>query len=61
MTQIYPALDRLSKAEIASALGVSKDYAYQMANESRVPHKRHWVKLAGLGGVMDSSNRLVSE
>jgi hypothetical protein len=28
MTRIYPVLDHLSKGEIASALGVSKDYAY---------------------------------
>jgi CRISPR-associated endonuclease Cas1 len=51
MTQIYPALDRLSKGEIASALGISKDYAYQIANGSRVPHRRHWLKLAELVGV----------
>lgn len=51
MTQIYPALARLPKVEIASALGVSKDYAYPIANENRVPHKRHWVKLAQLVGV----------
>jgi len=50
MNQIYPALARLSKIEIASALAVSKDYAYQIANGNRVPHKRHWVKLAELVG-----------
>ena len=51
ITKIYPALERLSKSAIASALGVSRDYAYQIANGNRVPHKRHWVKLAGLTGV----------
>jgi hypothetical protein len=48
MTRIYPALDHLSKGEIASALGVSKDYAYQIANGNKVPHRRHWLKLAEL-------------
>jgi CRISPR-associated protein Cas1 len=51
ITKIQPALDRFSKLEIARALHVSKDYVYQMANGNRVPHKRHWLKLAELVGV----------
>lgn len=50
ITRIYPVLGSLSKGEIASVLGISKDYAYQMANGNRVPHKRHWLKLAQLVG-----------
>jgi CRISPR-associated endonuclease Cas1 len=51
MTRLYPAIDQLSKGEIASALGVSKDYAYQIANGNKVPHRRHWLKLAELVGI----------
>ena len=42
-TKIQPVLDRLSKAEIARALGVTKDYAYEIARGDKLPHRRHWV------------------
>jgi hypothetical protein len=53
MTKIQPELDRLSKATIASAIGVSKDYAYGIARGEKIPHRRHWLKLAELVGVSE--------
>ncbi len=50
-TKIQPVLDRLSRAEIARALGVTKDYAYEIARGDKIPHRRHWVRLAELVGV----------
>jgi hypothetical protein len=37
------------------ALGVSRDYAYQFARGERIPHRRHWLKLAELAGVMSAN------
>src|SRR6185437_14135989 len=54
MTKIQPVLDRLSKLEIARYLGVSKDYAYEIARGDKIPHRRHWLKLAELVGVKTS-------
>jgi hypothetical protein len=48
--QIQLILDRLSKAAIAGTLGVTKDYAYEVACWEKVPHRRHWLKLAELAG-----------
>jgi CRISPR-associated endonuclease Cas1 len=56
-TKIQPILDRLSKAAIAKALGVTKDYAYEIARGDKIPHRRHWVKLADLAGVGPNGNR----
>jgi hypothetical protein len=50
MAKIHPALSKLSKTTIATALGVSKDYVYQIVRGDRVPHRRHWLKLAELAG-----------
>ena len=50
-TKIQPVLSRISKAEIARALGATKDYAYEIARGDKVPHRRHWVKLAELAGM----------
>jgi CRISPR-associated endonuclease Cas1 len=51
MAKIHPALAHLSKTTIANTLGVSKDYVYQIVRGDRVPHRRHWLKLAELTGV----------
>jgi hypothetical protein len=48
MTMIQPVLGSLSKAKIASAIGISKDYAYGIARGEKIPHRRHWLKLAEL-------------
>jgi hypothetical protein len=47
-TKIHPVLDRLSKSAIAQALGVTKDYAYEIARGEKIPHPRHWARLAEL-------------
>jgi len=49
--RIRPALARLSNKAIELALGVSKRYAYEIASGVKVPHRRHWVKLAELAGA----------
>jgi hypothetical protein len=51
MTKIQPVLHRLSKVEFASAIGVSKDCAYGIARGEKIPHRRHWLKLAELVGL----------
>jgi predicted DNA-binding transcriptional regulator AlpA len=51
LTKIQPELRTLSKTTVAQALGVSKDYVYQLVRKERVPHRRHWLKLAELVGV----------
>ena len=50
-TKIWPALGNIPKKRIAEAIGVSTDYAYQLVNGNRVPHRRHWVRLAELVGI----------
>jgi hypothetical protein len=49
--RIHPALARLSKKTIELALGVSERYVYEISSGVKVPHRRHWVKLAELVGV----------
>lgn len=48
LSQIQPALSRLSKTAVANALGVSKDYVYEIARGEKILHRRHWLKLAEL-------------
>jgi hypothetical protein len=52
-TKIQPMLGGLSKTTVSEALGVSKDYVYQLVRKERVPHRRHWVKLAELVGLRE--------
>ena len=47
-TKVQPELNRLSKPEIASALAISERFAYKIAHGEKIPHRRHWLKLAGL-------------
>lgn len=58
-TTIWPALGSLSKKSVAEALGVSKDYVYQLVRGNRVPHRRHWERLAELAGVSPAANSSV--
>ena len=46
--QIQPRLAAFAVSAIATALGVSKPYATDIRSRKRVPHPRHWQKLAGL-------------
>lgn len=49
--RIQPRLAGIAYSEIAAALGVSLPYAAAVRAGQRVPHPRHWVKLAELIGV----------
>lgn len=49
--RVQPALARVMKSEIRSALGVSEPYASVIQAGKRVPHARHWWALANLAGV----------
>jgi CRISPR-associated endonuclease Cas1 len=55
MSQVLPRLARVTRAAIRSAIGVSEGYATEVRRGTRVPHVRHWVKLAKLVGA--SSNK----
>src|SRR3954452_5236651 len=50
--KVQPTLNRVSKPEIASALGISERFAYKIAHGEKIPHRRHWLNLAELVGVM---------
>jgi CRISPR-associated protein Cas1 len=49
--QLQPVLSRVSVPTIVSALAVSTSYATSIRAGQRVPHARHWLKLAELAGV----------
>jgi len=49
--KIQPKLATLTVSVIASALGISKPYATNIRAGKRVPHPRHWERLAPLVGV----------
>jgi CRISPR-associated endonuclease Cas1 len=46
--KIQPQLATVTVSAIMSALGVSKPYANEIGRKKRVPHPRHWEKLAKL-------------
>jgi len=47
---ILPALARIAKSRIRSALGASEPYSSDIQSGKRIPHKRHWQALAELSG-----------
>jgi CRISPR-associated endonuclease Cas1 len=49
--QVQPALARVAKSQVRSALGVSEPYSSDIRSGKRVPHPRHWQALATLVGV----------
>jgi CRISPR-associated protein Cas1 len=51
VSQVQPALASVAKSRIRPALGVSEPYASGIQAGKRVPHPRHWEKLAELVGV----------
>jgi len=55
MTRIQPLLAQLTRPRIAEALGVGIVYAGEIRNGKCVPHPRHWLKLAELVGLRNSS------
>jgi len=65
--KIMPQLRTVAVRAIVEALAVSKPYATDIRNGKRVPHPRHWEKLARLvdsgqnsfinkGGTIDSDD-----
>ena len=51
VNRVQPALACVMKTQIRSALGVSEPYASFIQSGKRVPHPRHWHKLAELAGI----------
>jgi len=51
LTRVVPALSNVSKSTIRKALGVSDPYSIWIHNGTRIPHARHWQKLAELAGI----------
>jgi hypothetical protein len=49
--RVQPALARVAKSRIRSALGVSEPYSSDIQAGKRVPHPRHWLALARLVDV----------
>jgi hypothetical protein len=49
--KIEPLLAKVKTASIASALGVTWAYAAEIRKGKRLPHPRHWQKLAELVGI----------
>ena len=55
--KIQPKLATFTIQAIASALGVSKPYATDIRAGRRMPHPRHWQKLATLIGFSDAEGK----
>jgi hypothetical protein len=53
--QVQPALARIAKSRIRSAVGVSEPYSWDIQTGKRIPHQRHWQALAELVGVSAGS------
>jgi hypothetical protein len=51
VSQVIPALQQVTKAQIRSAIGVSVPYSIWIQRGERVPHARHWKALAELVGL----------
>lgn len=55
---IQPKLSQLKSPPIQKAIGVSRPFAVDIRKGRRIPHPRHWVKLAVLVGLLDSGRTL---
>jgi hypothetical protein len=55
VTHIEPLLANLTVASIASAIDVSRFYAGEIRRGNRIPHPRHWVRLAELVNITGDS------
>jgi len=49
--KIQPRLAEITVPTISTALGISAPYATDIRAGKRIPHRRHWLTLAGLVGV----------
>lgn len=50
-SRILPRLSKVSASAIALSLGISKPYATEIKKKFRIPHPRHWARLAVLVGI----------
>jgi hypothetical protein len=49
--EILPRLSAFTVKKIRVAIDVSHPYATLIKRGDRIPHPRHWMRLAGLAGV----------
>jgi hypothetical protein len=49
--KVQPLLAGISIPKIAAILGISEPYATDIRAGKRIPHRRHWMRLARLAGV----------
>lgn len=52
LEQIQPRLAGVTLSVLSSTLGVSEPYAVDIRAGRRIPHPRHWQRLAGLVEVL---------
>lgn len=52
--RIQPLLQTVPIGLLANELNISKAHAYRFVKGAKIPHRRHWVKLAELVGVRGS-------
>ena len=52
-SEIHPRLASVTICKIASTLEVSEPYAADIRAGRRLPHPRHWQRLAGLVGIYE--------
>jgi len=55
ISKVLPALTHVTKARIRAALNVSYPHSAYIQNGKRIPHARHWEKLAQLVGLSANS------
>jgi CRISPR-associated endonuclease Cas1 len=51
LNRIVPALGHVPKSEIRQVLGVSESYSIYIQTGMRIPHARHWLKLAQIARI----------
>jgi CRISPR-associated endonuclease Cas1 len=56
MSEIQPRLSSVTISALSSALGVCQSYAANIRAGRRRPHPRHWMALAGLCGISESTS-----
>jgi len=54
--KVQPRLRNVTLGVLASSLGISIPYAVEIRSGKRVPHARHWQKLAKLAGIHEGAS-----
>jgi CRISPR-associated protein Cas1 len=57
--EIGPNLKAVTLSVLASTLGISIPYAVSVRNGKRIPHPRHWKKLAALVNALSATSQTV--